>query len=146
MILFWKNIGPYGCFSNFSRDPIFEDDVLYKTSEHYFQAQKFPYKGKDFYDVVEASTPHQAAQIGRDRNRPLRKDWEEIKDDVMFKALQLKVEQNPIVKATILSSGDEVIVEDSPIDYYWGWGRDHSGKNILGKLWMKLREDLRKEQ
>ena len=104
---------------------------------------KFKYKSKDFYDVVEASTPHLAAQIGRDRSRPLRKDWEEVKDDIMYKALQLKVEQNPIVKATILSSGDEVIVEDSPIDYYWGWGKDHSGKNILGKHWMELREELR---
>ena len=145
MILFWKNIGPFGVFSNFSKDPIVEDEVVYRTSEHYFQAMKFPYKGKDFYDVVGASTPHLAAQIGRDRSRPLRPDWEKVKDDIMYKALKLKVEQNPIAKAAILSSKDEEIVEDSPIDYYWGWGKDHSGKNMLGVLWMKLREELTKE-
>ena len=114
MILFWKNIGPYGCFSNFSRDPIFEDDVLYKTSEHYFQAQKFPYKGKDFYDVVEASTPHQAAQIGRDRNRPLRKDWEEIKEDIEDTILDETEELNKLIYRAIC---------DSPVFESWIKGK-----------------------
>lgn len=41
---------------------------------------------------------------------------------------------------------DREIVEDSPIDSYWGCGADGLGKNMLGKLLMKLREELKNEQ
>lgn len=143
-IKFWKNIGPYGCFSNFSRDPVVEDGVVYLTTEHYFQSKKF-LDEKNKKDVINASIPHLCAEIGRDRSRPLREDWETVKVEVMYQALVLKVEQNPVVKATILSTGDEEIIEDSPYDYYWGCGKDGTGANMLGKLWMKLREELRKK-
>ncbi len=35
------------------------------------------------------------------------------------------------------------IVEYSPVDAYWGWGPRKNGQNHLGKLWMKLRDELR---
>ena len=38
-----------------------------------------------------------------------------------------------------------LIVEDSPKDSFWGWGPNRDGKNQLGKLWMKLREELKKD-
>lgn len=140
-IKFWKNVGPYGCLSNFSKDPITVSGIHYQTSEHYFQSEKF-LDEKNKMDVINCSTPHLCAETGRDKTRPLRDDWELVKNHVMYEALRLKVEQNPIVKATLLSTKDEEIIEDSPIDYYWGCGRDGSGVNMLGKLWMKLREDL----
>lgn len=143
MILFWKNIGPHGNFCNFSRHPMIIDNIKYPTNEHYFQAMKFPYKEKDFWDVVNAETPHIAAQIGRDRSRPLRSDWEVVKDNIMLSGLRYKINQYPEIKDLLLSTKDEEIVEDSPIDYYWGWGKDHSGKNQLGKCWMKLRDEIR---
>jgi domain of unknown function (DUF1768) len=36
-----------------------------------------------------------------------------------------------------------MIVEDSPKDDFWGWGSNRNGQNNLGKLWMKLREELK---
>ena len=38
-----------------------------------------------------------------------------------------------------------MIVEDSPKDSFWGWGPNRDGENQLGKLWMKLREELKKD-
>jgi len=43
----------------------------------------------------------------------------------------------------LLSTGDEQIIENSPIDYYWGCGADGSGKNMLGQVLMEIREILR---
>jgi ribA/ribD-fused uncharacterized protein len=43
-----------------------------------------------------------------------------------------------------LSTGDEEIVEDSPIDSYWGCGADGKGQNNLGKILMEVRSRLRK--
>ena len=40
-ILFYATDKPYGEFSNFSRHPIEIGGVIWPTSEHYFQAQKF---------------------------------------------------------------------------------------------------------
>jgi ribA/ribD-fused uncharacterized protein len=39
-INFYSARDEYGCFSNFSRHPIFLDGKRWPTSEHYFQAQK----------------------------------------------------------------------------------------------------------
>lgn len=143
MILFWKTSGEYGDFCNFSRHPILVNGITFPTNEHYFQAMKFINSPKDFKDVLAAPTPKLAAEIGRDRSRLLRKDWESVKDDIMLYALRYKVSQHPSIKAKLLSTGDEEIIEDSPYDYYWGWGSDHSGRNQLGKCWMQLRDELR---
>lgn len=40
------------------------------------------------------------------------------------------------------STGDELIVENAPEDYYWGCGADGSGKNMLGQILMEVREIL----
>jgi predicted NAD-dependent protein-ADP-ribosyltransferase YbiA (DUF1768 family) len=44
-----------------------------------------------------------------------------------------------------MDTGTEELIEDSPVDYYWGCGADGSGKNMLGKLLMELREELKGE-
>lgn len=139
IIKFYKTREPYGCFSNFSNHYVIDKGYKYKTTEHYFQAQKF-FDAKNRQDVIDAPTPREAATIGRDRNRPLRKDWEEVKDDIMYQALILKVNQNPEVLKILMETEDAEIVEDSPVDWYWGCGADGKGKNILGRTWMKVRE------
>lgn len=142
-IYFYSTINePYGCFSNFSNHSFELNGHKWKTSEHYFQAQKF-LGTKYFGDILNASTPRKAAQLGRSRSFPLRKDWEEVKEDVMREALFAKFSQNESIKSVLLSTGEEEIIENSPIDYYWGCGKDNSGKNRLGYLLAELREKLR---
>ena len=81
--------------------------------------------------------------MGRDRKRPLRADWEEVKDDVMRKAVLKKFKTHAEIREILLTTADEKIVENAPGDYYWGCGKDGSGKNILGKILMEVREELR---
>ena len=133
---------PYGCFSNFSPHGFVLDGVYWPTSEHYFQAQKFA--GTPHADQIrQVKTPKDAAKMGRDRKRPLRPDWEQVKDDIMGKAVLCKFETHADIRDILLSTGNELIVENSPIDYYWGCGADGSGKNRLGQILMEVREILR---
>ena len=57
--------------------------------------------------------------------------------------LRLKIEQNSYVKKKLLQTEDYIIVEDSPKDNYCGCSLNKDVENNLGKLWMKLREELK---
>ena len=141
MIKFYKLKDPYGCFSNFSRNGFDLDGKYWKTSEHYYQAQKFS-GTKHEEEVRVCESPREAANMGRRRDLPLRPDWEEIKDSIMYKCLKAKFSQNSDILSILISTGKEEIVEDSKVDYYWGCGEDNSGKNMLGKLLVKVRDEL----
>ena len=83
--------------------------------------------------------------MGRDRRYPLRSDWEQVKDDIMHQGVLRKFEIHADIRNLLLGTGDELIVENSPIDYYWGCGADGSGKNKLGQILMAVREILREK-
>ncbi|NDJ61806.1 MAG: NADAR family protein [Chloroflexi bacterium] len=137
---------PYGVFSNFSRHGIEIDGVYYKTSEHYFQAMKFSHSPQDMEDVRRAATPKEAATLGRDRSRPLRSDWEAVKNDIMRQAVLKKFETHADLRDILLATGEAEIVENAPGDRYWGIGADGTGKNMLGKILMETRAILRAQQ
>ena len=86
-ILFYSNRKEFGEFSNFYASEIEIDGLKYPTTEHYFQALKFYPDEESMEKVRLATSPGQAAKKGRDRKMPLRKDWEEVKLDVMYTAL-----------------------------------------------------------
>ncbi|MEV8326994.1 NADAR family protein [Kitasatospora sp. NPDC059811] len=135
---------PHGCFSNFSPHPLHLDGHLWPTSEHYFQAQKFA--GTRHADLVRrARTPLRAAELGRDPAGPLRRDWERVKDDVMRRAVAAKFREHPDIRAVLLATGDEELVEDTGTDHYWGRGRTGTGRNMLGRILMRTRTRLRAE-
>ena len=133
---------PYGCFSNFAPYGFDLDGHWWRTSEHYYQAQKFA-------DTVYANTIRQArnateaARLGRDQRRPLRADWDRVKDDVMRRAVLRKFETHADIRAVLLATEDELVVENAPRDYYWGCGADGSGQNKLGLILMEVRTVLR---
>ena len=140
-VRFYSIRGPHGVFSNFSRHPVEIGGKVWPTSEHYFQAQKFVGTGHE-EAVRLAATPSAAARMGRDRERPLRGDWEAVKDDVMRAALRAKLAQHADVRDLLLSTGDAEIVEHTTNDRYWGDGGDGTGRNVLGRLLMELRAEL----
>ena len=129
-------------FSNFYPSKFTIEGKEYPTSEHYFQAMKF-HESEEFSEMVRlAKTPGIAAMLGRSRDYPLRKDWEEVKDEIMYEGLKAKFTQNSKLKKILLSTGDKPIVEHTKNDHYWGDGGDGTGKNMLGILLMKVRDYL----
>jgi N-glycosidase YbiA len=132
---------PYGCFSNFSAHGFVLDDLYWPTSEHYFQAQKFA--GTPRVEQIRGlNKPKEAANMGRDRSFPLRSDWETVKDEVMRQAVLAKFRTHGDIRAILLGTGDEDLVENAPGDYYWGCGQDGTGQNKLGLILMEVRQGL----
>ena len=126
--------------------------VEWPTVEHFYQAQKF--SGVDDVAATEAmeairaaSSPEEAARIGRtlQRTRPslIRRDWDACKEGVMRAALCAKLTRHAAPRNLLMGSRDagQTVLEDSPTDAVWGVGRDGSGKNLLGRLLMELRDD-----
>jgi ribA/ribD-fused uncharacterized protein len=143
-ILFYRTSDEHGEFSNFSQHPVTLKGKIWPTVEHYFQAQKFV--GTDHEESIRlAKSPMIAARMGRSRQRPLRSDWETVKDEVMREGLQAKFTQHHKLYSLLLSTGDAELIEHTRNDTYWGDGGDGRGKNRLGKLLMELRAELRKK-
>ena len=147
-IYFYKADQSYGCFSNFSLHPIQLEGTVWSTVEHYYQAQKFVGTENEglIITIQNAKTPMEAATIGRDRTLKLRCDWEQVKTQVMWQGVLTKFLTHTDIQKILLDTGDELIVEDSPIDYYWGCGREKTGQNHLGKILMKVRQEIRQQR
>lgn len=138
VINFYKVRDAWGCFSNFYEAPIELDGKIWPTSEHYFQAQKFA--GTPHEEEIRLMTePQKAADAGRERHRPLRKDWEQVKDGIMRKAVYAKFTQYPELREELLRTGNATIVEHTKNDKYWGDGGDGTGRNMLGVILMETR-------
>ena len=140
-IKFYKTGDPYGAFSNFAAYPITINGKVWPTTEHYFQAQKFP--GTDHEEAIRiCNSPMIAARMGRDRSKPLRAAWETVKLDIMREAWMAKFTEHLDLQQMLLETGSAEIIEHTTNDSYWGDGGDGSGKNMLGKLLMETRAKL----
>jgi len=138
----WKK--PYFEFSNFFYAPIIIDGKEYTTNEHYFQSAKF--LNKYYAERIRlAKTPVIAKKMGASRDFPIHPDWDTRRIDVMRRAVYAKFTQHKELKKLLLSTGDAILIEDSPTDYFWGCGKDKSGKNMLGQILMETREKLKNE-
>jgi ribA/ribD-fused uncharacterized protein len=142
-IYFYSKTAAYYELSNFSPHGFQLDRVYWPTAEHYFQAQKFPAQPAYQEQIRRARSPKDAKALGRSRKVPLRPDWEEVKDEVMRRALRAKFLAHPELAALLLATGERALIESAPSDYYWGCGQTGTGKNRLGSLLMELRAALK---
>lgn len=131
--------GRFRFLSNFYWSTIIVDDLEYPTVEHAFQAAKTT----DSFQrdlIRSASTPAIAKRRGR--HAKLQKNWEANKLDVMETLVRKKF-QDPELGLALLDTRDAELIEgNSWHDKFWGV-YDGEGKNHLGKILMKVREDLR---
>lgn len=136
--------GQYAFLSNFYDSMICHEYIFYPTVEHYFQAMKSTdLKTRKW--IADASTPGEAKRRGR--TIQLRLDWEEVKEQVMLDGLRLKF-KIPAMREALLSTQSAELIEGN----WWHdntWGdclcdkcKDIEGKNMLGKLLMKVRSEL----
>lgn len=142
IIYFYSPRFQYGVFSNYASYSFSADGLYWKTSEHYFKAQKFVENPEYFNRIYRASSPSEASYLGRDRRIPMRYDWEFVKNGVMKKALLAKFRQNKIIKNELLLTNGKQLVEKTSSDYYWGCGSNKTGRNMLRKLLMDVRDQL----
>lgn len=133
--------GENAFLSNMSSSSFKVGQTTYPTVEHFFQAMKTT-DPAERAKILAAKTAGEAKKIGR--TVTLRKNWNEIREEVMETALRAKFQQNPELKKKLIDTGDVDLIEGNT----WGdtfWGQvDGKGQNKLGKLLMKIRDELMK--
>lgn len=131
----------YGFLSNFYFAPFVDlVNVGWRTTEHYFQAQKARANQELYFKIHDAPTAKDAKYLGKTARLP--STWNRDKEDVMRTALRYKFEQNEDLRQKLIGTSGFELVEWAPWDEYWGAGRTGHGKNRLGYLLMELRDQL----
>jgi len=141
--------------SNFSAFSLVWRHLTFATSEAAYHYEKFSYidsggvcssaeQNQIASQILKAPSAHEAFKIA-ERHKALRRpDWDAVKFDVMLRILRAKVSQHEYVRRKLLATGDRELVEDSWRDDVWGWGPHRTGQNMLGRLWMQVRDEIRK--
>jgi ribA/ribD-fused uncharacterized protein len=157
ILFFARDRELYGFLSNYYEAPISLGGEVWRSAEFYYQAQKS--HDPEYREAIQhAKNADHAKGIGSDPRRSrksrkrswfsgrldkLRSDWHQVKLEVMDTAVRAKFSQNQQLQALLLATGETELVEDSAHDPYWGIGRDGRGENWLGRLLMKVRQEIR---
>lgn len=138
-------IGSRRFLSNFFPAEVEYGGVVYPTVEHAFQAAKTDIEDER-EEIRTASTPGEAKRLGR--KVTLRADWEKVKESVMEDLVRQKFTRHRPLAAELLDTGDAQLIEGNAWgDTTWGMvekGGKWSGKNLLGRILMRVREELRR--
>lgn len=138
--------------SNFSAFTLRWSGIRFDTSEAAYHWEKFRHAEMTTAEVMSidvrdairvAISAHEAFKIAEANKHLRRADWDSVKVNVMRNILIRKTEQHEYVRRKLLATGDRELIENSWRDNFWGWGPNRDGKNMLGKLWMEVRAELR---
>lgn len=136
-ILFYET--PYYLFSNWSAHAVVYKGISYPTAEHAYHSQRFT-DSEIIQKILTAKSPYEAKRITQEYIDQQKSDWDDVKISIMGEIITEKILQHEDVKKTLLQTGDAELIENSPVDYFWGIGENGTGQNELGKIWMNLRE------
>lgn len=129
--------GQYFFLSNFYPASVTYLGYTFKNNEAAFQGAKNLDDMPNFVDL----DPSTAKKRGR--HVKLRKDWEDVKTDIMYEICKAKFTQNYILGKKLVETGNSELIEGNT----WGdrvWGVcDGRGENRLGKILMKIREEIK---
>lgn len=132
--------------SNFSAFSVEWCGHRFPTSEHVYHWLKFIDSNDLQQAIAFAPSAHEAFKIAERNADRRRADWERVRVPLMKRIIEAKAAQHEYVRRKLLATGERELVEDSWRDNFWGWGPNRDGQNMLGKLWMELRAELRAPQ
>ena len=154
-IAFTKVKLPYGWLGNMHDYHVTFDGKRYLTSEALFQCLRFQDYPDAQREIYRQKSPMAAKMVAKRLRNELGLGRDDIggQNDIerMRLCLRLKVEQHAHVKKWLLETDDAFIVEDCttrPGGTGKIWGAvlkdgEWVGQNLLGNLWMELREELK---
>ena len=152
VISFTKVKLPNGWFGNMSPHPIVYNGQEWRTAEALFQSLRF--SDSNIKEKIRAEKSPMGAKMvakaNEDRMTVVPISEEDIKN--MEMVCQLKIDQHPELRHLLKETGDQLIVEDitkrasGGRHSFWGaaWnGSEWIGNNALGKIWMKIRNEVK---
>lgn len=140
MIKFYKSTPPYGYLNNYYPARMYIYNQYWDNVEAAYQSQK-TLNPAEKNKIWACSSAKEARSVGQ--FIALRPDWEDVKISIMTECVLAKFFQNPDIRQKLIDTGNQEIIEDSPIDDFWGSGKNEDGQNNLGKILMKVREMLK---
>jgi ribA/ribD-fused uncharacterized protein len=130
-------------FDNFAPFQVVWRGKLYPTSEHAYQAAHFIDVDPNLAEQVrQIRSPRAAADFANSNSAHDDPEWANKKVSVMEEIVKCKLEQHDYIREVLILSGSLDIVEMNDSDEFWGWGKNQTGRNELGKIWMRLRDEL----
>jgi ribA/ribD-fused uncharacterized protein len=140
----------FGELSNFAQFPVECGGLRFATSEGLYQALKFPHRADIQAAIAAAKDGREAKAIARAHAADVRPDWEEVRVKAMWATLIVKfIRHRDVVSRVLDATGELPIVELSYRDGFWGARPENGalvGINMLGRLWIELRELYRSGQ
>lgn len=115
---------------------------VFPTFEHAYQCARIM-PGPEREEIKNARSPMDAWRAGQKYKNDsglLIENYD--KDAIVEELFRAKLAQHPDVKEVLLESGNRTLLKVYPTDSFWGTGDDGNGENRMGKLWMKLRDEL----
>lgn len=150
-VTFRKTNEPFGGLSNMAGGyPIVVNGVSIRSAEALYQACRFPHRPAVQQLILDQKSPMTAKMRSKPYRSDSRKDWDRVRTAVMRWTLRAKIYCNRRFFDLLLATGDKPIVENSRKDRFWGAVPEADGtlvgKNVLGRLLMEMRDDVRREQ
>jgi len=148
-VVFRVTSGPFGGLSNMcSGYPLLVEGCHIYSSEALYQACRYPLLPEVQSTILAQRSPMAAKLISRKYVDSTRDDWQHARVPIMRWCLRVKLLQNWSKFAKLLrATANRDIVEFSPDDQFWGARRSRErelvGCNVLGRLLMELREEIR---
>ena len=128
---------------NFSAHIVIVWGIAFPTAEHAYQWRKFSELHADIAgEILSAPSPHIVKLIADSHKEKLPDSWHDEKVSIMEEVLEAKASQHEDVRDALKRSGTKRIIENSPVDNFWGIGPDGDGRNMVGEIWMKIRSSL----
>lgn len=154
-VFFWKPSEPLGYLGNWYPAAFEANGVLYPTSEHYMMYAKAMLMGDESVaaQILASPDPGVVKKLGQTVSPWNEALWIENRNRIMFEACLAKFSAHADLRASLLATGNAVLVEASPFDRIWGIGMGAShrdaenpakwkGMNLLGEALMKVRDRL----
>lgn len=153
VVVVHKTRESFGGLSNMAAGfPLRVNGVRIYTSEALYQACRFPHFPDVQREIIGQHSPMTAKMKSKAHRSESRADWMQVRAKVMRWCLRAKLAQHYAeFGRLLLATKDRPIVEQSRNDDYWGAKvvgvEDETliGQNILGRLLMELREQLKSD-
>ncbi len=147
VISFFKTDEKFGVLSNMKgKQEILVNDIWFSSSEAIYQALKYPNYKNIQQKIAFEKSPILAKKISISNKQFIRKDWYEVRNNIMRLCIRIRLLQSQEFYDVLLSTSDKTIVEISRKDTYWGSTISDNnylnGKNVLGRLLMELRYEI----
>ncbi len=136
------------------------DGHIFSNSEQLFMYMKAKFFGDEPIAariITMGKDPLAAKDYGRQVRGYDEGRWSEVREEMMYKAVYAKFTSDDNLRKQLLETGDKILVEGTPFDHIWGvmikWDDDRildeknwKGQNLLGKVLMRVRDDLKKNR